>query len=154
MRQNTRPYSGNLGKFRSDFAKPLLVMNLIKRYFTLEKELPLYKRDIVSCGEIEAELANAGANADRLTKARYASDNARVAYEMKKQELTLMKQDISDLIDKVDDITLRTLLKVRILERKTSSAAATTIHYSTSATTKMYMVAITELDTIYKESAK
>lgn len=154
MEHKNRAYSGNLGKFRSDFAKPLLVMTLIKKYFTLEKELPLYQRDIASCNEIEKELSNAGANADRLTKAREASDNARAAYEMKKQGFIMMKQDISDLIDKVDDITLRTLLKARILERKTSSAAASTIHYSTSATTKMYMSAITELDIIYRNESR
>lgn len=154
MEHKNRAYSGNLGRFRSDFAKPLLVMTLIKKYFTLEKELPLYQRDIASCVEIETELGNAGANADRLTKAREASDNARAAYEMKKQGFIMMKQDISDLIDKVDDITLRTLLKARILERKTSSAAASTIHYSTSATTKMYMSAITELDIIYRNESK
>lgn len=154
MEHKNRAYSGNLGKFRSGFTKPLFVMNLIKKYFTLEKELPLYQRNIASCVEIETELENAGANADRLTKAREASDNARAAYAKKKQGFIMMKQDISDLIDKVNDITLRTLLKARILERKTSSAAASTIHYSTSATTKMYMTAITELDIIYRNEHK
>lgn len=154
MEHKNRAYSGNLGKFRSDFGKPLLVMNLIKKYFTLEKELPLYLRDITSCAEIETELSNAGAGTERLTKARAASDNARIAYERKKQEFAVMKQNISLLIDKVDDITFRTLLKCRILERKTSSAAASTIHYSTSATTKMYMSAITELDIIYRNESK
>lgn len=145
-----RAYSGNLGNFRSDFAKHLLVIGLIKSYFTLERELYLYQRDIVSCTEIETELANNGADAERLAKAKAVSNDAREAYERKKREFVMMKQDISDLIDKVNDITSRTLLKVRILERKKSAEAAKIIHYSTATTTRLYMVALTELDRLYQ----
>lgn len=152
MEQNRKLYSGNLGKFRNNTAKRLLVMDVIKKYFTLEKELPLYQRDIASCNEIEKELAAAHANAERLAKAKAASDNAEEVYFRKKREFIEMKQDVSELIDNVSDIKFRTLLKARILERKTNNIVASLIHYSGSATSKMYMPAIQELEKTYRQS--
>ena len=143
-------YSGNLGHYKN--GQKFEVMEYIKDLYWLEKVLRFQELAMNSEKDSYEQIKCSHVSAERKELARVAYESAVESYNQKRIEIIQMKQDIAELIKQVKDIRYQTVLRLRIVDRKSNSSVAVALHYSTSAICSMYRNALEQLEEEYLKS--
>lgn len=121
------------------------------------EEIEWLKEEIENIG---ARVYSATPNYDAIkvqTSTTNASENLKIKYvqlrnKYKKhlKKLDRINAEIEDVISRVSNSTLRTILRSRILKGNRWGMVAEEIHYSTMQTKRLYNKALIEVETILK----